>query len=124
MPNNEFEEHETKAGAGRKAGVEQPESGSRHRLIEATDPADEAIGKKESQIIKADHRRVDRLRRVPCEESETYWQEMGEGDAIDDVKSDRPEESDLVTRGLRRRREEETHDTRHRKGHRLAGAIV
>ena len=52
MADDEFEEHETKARAGRETGVEQPEGGGRHRLIEAPDPTDEAVGGKEGQIIR------------------------------------------------------------------------
>jgi len=51
MANHEFEEHEAKARASGEAGVEQPESGRRHRLVKAADPADETVGAEEGQII-------------------------------------------------------------------------
>ena len=63
MGHDEFEEHEAKARAQGEAGVEQPEGGRRHRLVEAADPADEAVGGEEGQIIEADDRSVDRFGR-------------------------------------------------------------
>jgi hypothetical protein len=102
MGDDEFEEEEAKARAGGAAGVKQPESRRRHRLVEAADPADETVGGEEGQIIKADDRGVDRFGRDFGEERERYRQKMGEGDAVEKVKRDRPEEPDFLSRDLPR----------------------
>lgn len=100
MADDKFEDEEAETRAGGEASMEQPEGGGRHRLVEAADPADHGVGGEEGQIIKADDGGVDRFGRILREEDETDRQEMGEGDAVDDVKGDRPEEPYFVAQAL------------------------
>ena len=98
MADDEFEDYKAKARAGGETGVKQPEVRGRHCLVEAADPADESVGEEEGQVVKADDGGIDRLGRVFGEEREAYGQEMGEGDAVDYMESDRPKEPDFVAR--------------------------
>ena len=102
MAGDEFESDEAEAGTEGEGGVEEPEGGGGHRFVEAADPADEGVGGEEGEIIKADDCGVDRFRRDLGEEGETHRQQMGEGDAVEKVERDRPEEPDLVPRALGR----------------------
>ena len=104
MTNNELENDEAEAGSSCEADVEEPEVCRRHRLVKASDPADKAIAEEEGQVIEADDGGVDRLGRVLGEEGEADRQEMGEGDAVDNVESDRPEEPDFMARSSESRR--------------------
>lgn len=47
MSDNKFEQQQAKSGAG----VEEPESGGRHRLLEVADPANEAVSQEEARGI-------------------------------------------------------------------------
>ena len=102
VADDKLENDEAKAGAGGEAGVHEPEGGGRHRLVEAANPADEAIGAEEGQVIEADNGGVDRFGRVLGEEREADRQEVGEADAVDDMECDRPKQSNLVARALGR----------------------
>ena len=64
---------------------------------EPADPADETVGREEGQIIEADDRGADRFRRDLGEERQPYRQEMREGDVVEKVKRDRPEEPDFLS---------------------------
>ncbi len=92
MADDEFEEEEAKARARGEAGVEQPEGGGGHGLVEAADPADHGVGEEEGQVIEADDGGVDRFGRDFGEKGEADRQEMGEGDAVQEMEGDRPEE--------------------------------
>jgi hypothetical protein len=102
MAGNEFEDQEAEARGGGERSVEQPEGSRRHRLVKASDPADQAVGGEEGQVIQTDDGGVDRFRRVLGEQGEADRQKMGESDAVDEVERDWPEEPNLVTGLLRR----------------------
>ncbi len=82
--------------------MEQPEGGRWHSLVEPADITNEAVGSEKGEIVEADDGGVDRLGRDFSKERETDRQEMREGDAVEEVERDRPEEPDLLSRALRR----------------------
>ena len=61
MAGDEFEGDEAEAGAEGEGGVEEPEGGGGHRLVEAADPADHGVGGEEGEIIEVDDSGVDRF---------------------------------------------------------------
>src|SRR5687768_12349091 len=109
MTGDELEEDEAEAGAEGEGGVEEPEGGGGHRFEEAADPADDAVAGEEGQIVEADDGGVDRFGRKPGEEGEANGQEMREGDAVDDVETERPEEADLFAGAVSGRGGDQAH---------------
>src|SRR3954462_8969214 len=99
MPaNDELEDDEAEARACREGGVQEPEVCGGPFLEEAAHPADRRVGGEERQVVEADDGGVDGFGRVAGEEREADREHVSEGDAVEEVEGDRPEESDLLSR--------------------------